>query len=1031
MKRKSAILGLSLALALSGLWSCEKGIDETDKIEAGNTVNLTLKSDLSDQTRTSISYDETSGKYKPAWEAEEHIGTFVGENSNKDFMNSGAGQSTQFIGEVSLTAGTYKVYTYYPYDGKTSSSNTPSDTRIELPSVQKPTLESFDGAADIMVGYPLDLTLSADEDTPILEGLRFKRLMATLKIVPSDIASQVGSEPVTRVRLTAGEATLTGRVKIDLENCKIHDDGFYSSGNYKCNYAEAQYDAAVNFQLDGNNAAFLVVNPTTVAAGQTLTLEIETANYKITKTATLSSEMSLAAGEITPLRMNLGNGTTIESTSTGIDLPFEEDFASCTLGSNTSSSSGTTWSGNDNFSVVKTAYQAGEAVRLGKGGTLTTVKLNLSEPFTVIVKGKGWAADENVLTVSVNGQTKDCTYTSYMGTGDWESTYLYFDAATAASQVTFSTATDTRVFIDEISIQTGKVTPPAELEPEQTEITNIAAAGVTDATLKYTVNFDDDVKATCDGTVVTSATAAGGSVTYTVSENTDESERTGWIELASESTGLSVRVTVAQVGANTAATYTATYIVTSTSAVAASGDVPEGSSATFKNTYSTKDQLTAGKSATLTLSGYAETVIKSVVLSMHSNGKAGSGSYSILVGSNSIAQQSTAAFNQWDYNDSYGTSYRDIDTHATATEVGDNEDITITIEASVNSLFIQSYTITYEYASVGPKISASNINEVPAKGVTDATATYTAKNFTDDVSVSAFTGNVTSATAAGGIITYSVAPNYTGDVAEGTITLSSASAPEVTVKVSQLADEFTVTPAEIVLGGTSGSTKTFTVTSTYAWTASAAGSGYTVSPENGEAGTTEITVTATADGATEQQQLGTVTVTRTPDSKTAQVAVSQSAAGSVSEKTWTLVTDASTLASGDQITIAYYSGQAIAGNLSGKYLQKIDCNTFSEDGTAITELPTGALILTLGGETGAWTFANSDSQLLGATSASNNNLAFGSGSSTWKITISNGTATITNVANNSKLQYNSSKGSERFSNYKTGSQKDVQIFRLQ
>ena len=163
MKRKSAILGLSLALALSGLWSCEKGIGETDKIEAGNTVNLTLKSDLSDQTRTSISYDETSGKYKPAWEAEEHIGVFVGENKNKDFKNSGAGQSTQFNGNVSLTAGTYKVYTYYPYYGKTSSDNTPSDTRIELPSVQKPTLESFDGAADIMVGYPLDLTLSADE----------------------------------------------------------------------------------------------------------------------------------------------------------------------------------------------------------------------------------------------------------------------------------------------------------------------------------------------------------------------------------------------------------------------------------------------------------------------------------------------------------------------------------------------------------------------------------------------------------------------------------------------------------------------------------------------------------------------------------------------------------------------------------------------------------------------------------------------------------------------------------------------------
>lgn len=647
MKRKSAILGLSLALALSGLWSCEKGIGETDKIEAGNTVNLTLKSDLSDQTRTSISYDETSGKYKPAWEAEEHIGVFVGENKNKDFKNSGAGQSTQFNGNVSLTAGTYKVYTYYPYDGKTSSDNTPSDTRIELPSVQKPTLESFDGAADIMVGYPLDLTLSED-NKQTLEGLRFKRLMATLKIVPSDIASQVGSEPVTRVRLTAGnsnsDATLTGRVKIDLENCKIYDNGFYSSGNYKCNYAEAQYDAAANFQLDGNNAAFLVVNPTTVAAGQTLTLEIETASYKITKTATLSSEMSLAAGEITPLRMNLGNGTTIESTSTGLALPFTEDFATVTTGTFSNSGSSGIFPDDTKFLLVNgDVYGAGKGIiRVGKDkGTIirTKEKLNLSQPFSITIKGCGWKVSdgsEDELYVTVGDVTDTIKFTKIATNYSQETYTLDFDAVSAAEYVYLQP--ERRCFIDEIIIE-----------------------------------------------------------------------------------------------------------------------------------------------------------------------------------------------------------------------------------------------------STGPKISASNIDEVPAEGVTDATSTYTAKNFTDDVSVSAFTGNVTLATAAGGIITYSVAPNYTGDVAEGTITLSSASAPEVTVKVSQLADEFTVTPSEIVLGGTSGSTKTFTVTSTYAWTASAADSGYTISPEKGEAGTTEITVTATADGATEQQQLGTVTVTRKPDSKTAQVAVSQSAAGAAKE----------------------------------------------------------------------------------------------------------------------------------------------------
>ena len=175
MKRKSTVLGLSLALALSGLWSCEKDTETSDVIDNGKKVTLTLKSDLGDATRTSISYDEASGKYKPAWEAGEHIGVFVSGNDNTDFENGEAGQTTQFIGQVSLAAGTHKVYTYYPFDNTTNKSNTASDTRITLPSVQNPTLSSFDGAADIMVGYPLDLTLSAEDTAPLLEGLQFKK----------------------------------------------------------------------------------------------------------------------------------------------------------------------------------------------------------------------------------------------------------------------------------------------------------------------------------------------------------------------------------------------------------------------------------------------------------------------------------------------------------------------------------------------------------------------------------------------------------------------------------------------------------------------------------------------------------------------------------------------------------------------------------------------------------------------------------------------------------------------------------------
>ena len=61
------------------------------------------------------------------------------------------------------------------------------------------------------------------------------------------------------------------------------------------------------------------------------------------------------------------------------------------------------------------------------------------------------------------------------------------------------------------------------------------------------------------------------------------------------------------------------YKVSSTSAVTTSGTAPSGSSATFNNTYTTKDQSTKGNKMTLTLSGYAGKKTTGLTLSIKSN----------------------------------------------------------------------------------------------------------------------------------------------------------------------------------------------------------------------------------------------------------------------------------------------------------------------------------------------------------------------------------------------------------------------------
>lgn len=158
-------------------------------------------------------------------------------------------------------------------------------------------------------------------------------------------------------------------------------------------------------------------------------------------------------------------------------------------------------------------------------------------------------------------------------------------------------------------------------------------------------------------------------------------------------------------GAGTAWASTVTYSVQSKSEVqiTGTGTAPSGSSATYSQTYGTVSQMTAGNSQTLTLSGYNGYKVTKITLSMKSNSSKGAGklsystdggiTYTYLVGSDSSGKD----FNTSDWYGSWSTTYvdvsKDVDIEPTSS------DFIISIEATVNSLYCQSYTLTYEEAS--------------------------------------------------------------------------------------------------------------------------------------------------------------------------------------------------------------------------------------------------------------------------------------------------------------------------------------------
>lgn len=236
---------------------------------------------------------------------------------------------------------------------------------------------------------------------------------------------------------------------------------------------------------------------------------------------------------------------------------------------------------------------------------------------------------------------------------------------------------------------------------DTTEFNDVSSEGDI-LTVNYTVANPIDgetISATSDASWVnTFDYSTDGELLFVVDAN-EGIARTATITVAYKN-ALPVTITVSQAkSATQKEQYSVTYTVFSSSEVTTSGTAPDGSSATFKNTYSTKDQLTKDQSQTYTLSGYTGKTIKKVVLSMASNKKSGTGTFSLKAGDQTLAAISSATtFNKWYDNTSYTISYKDVTVDLTndSYQIQSGENVVLVIAATANSLYCQSVTITYE-----------------------------------------------------------------------------------------------------------------------------------------------------------------------------------------------------------------------------------------------------------------------------------------------------------------------------------------------
>jgi len=148
-----------------------------------------------------------------------------------------------------------------------------------------------------------------------------------------------------------------------------------------------------------------------------------------------------------------------------------------------------------------------------------------------------------------------------------------------------------------------------------------------------------------------------------------------------------------------------TYTITSKNTLSTTGTAPDGSSATIVETYGTSKQMTGGNSQTLTLTGFNGYKVTNITLSMKSNKSAGAGnlSYSVDSGSNYTDIVNTAAFNTSSWYNSWSTEYVNISKDVEIEPAASG--FIIKIAATANSLYCESYKLTYEASAASGKIT--------------------------------------------------------------------------------------------------------------------------------------------------------------------------------------------------------------------------------------------------------------------------------------------------------------------------------------
>ncbi len=295
---------LSAFAALSVFSACqEMGLTVNQNDIIVRKLNFTVKAG---ETKSYI-VDNNDGTYSPKWSNGDKLAVFISDitsaTSSPEYIFTNAassGATATFTGSV-VAAGSGSFLSFAPA-GAFASAGNDGMVNVNVGSgsdfIQHPTKTSFDPACDILVAKECDYTAEGDDVN--IDGLYFKRLLSVVKVNLKGTYAE--GEKIRELTLSSTASTLSGCAKINLASAELAGE-WSTAKAYACaQYTETDQMPSIN---DDASAVYLLVNPTTIASGSSVTVTATTENYSIEKTFTLTADMVFPAGQMAVLDLGI------------------------------------------------------------------------------------------------------------------------------------------------------------------------------------------------------------------------------------------------------------------------------------------------------------------------------------------------------------------------------------------------------------------------------------------------------------------------------------------------------------------------------------------------------------------------------------------------------------------------------------------------------------------------------------------------------------------------------------------------------